>query len=521
MDASRYREHLYDLFADPGLDFEVKVDQSLDSAAEYLELPVGFFTRIDSGVQEIVRSTGDHPLIQPGESCPLDQAYCRRTIELDSPLAVQDSIASAEISDAAFETFGLGTYIGAKVVVNDEAYGTVCFADHDQRATEFSDTESQLVELLARLIGQSLERRAYEDKLDIREAELAERREIYRSVIDASFDLVFRIDTEGRFTYVSPPVEEMLGYPPERYVGDHFVSMLPDEEMIELAGELFDQVMAGQTVEEHYFPLDQRLGDPVYVDVRVTPLYDGDVDPDDRTPDDIVGVQGTAREATDRRQREQLIRVLNRVLRHNLRNDMNVISGSAELLRDRLSGDDADLARRIIETSADLVELSETARDLDKNLSEPAESERIDLGPLVRRVVGRIEAQYPEVTITNDVPETLMAYSAPRLETALMELLENAASHGGEAPAIEVGGERTDRSVVLRIEDQGPGLPEQERLVLESGEETPLIHGSGLGLWLVHWIVQSLDGSLTVREPGTGTSIEVRLPAEPPKGSPG
>lgn len=514
MDAAQYREHLYDLFADPGLDVDAKIDQALEVGADYLELPVGFFSRIDNGVQEIVRSTGDHPLIQPGESCPLDQAYCRRTIELDSVLAVQDSAESAAIAAAAVETFDLGAYIGAKVVVNDQAHGTVCFADHTERAVEFTDAESQFVELLSRLIGHCLERRAYENELEQRETELAERREIYRSVIDASFDLVFRIDADGRFTYVSPPVEGMLGYPPERYVGEHFVSMLPDQEMVELAGEIFEQVIGGQTVEEHYFPLDHRTGDPVYVDVRVTPLYAGDVTAEDRTPDDIIGVQGTAREATGRRQREQLIRVLNRVLRHNLRNDMNVINGYAELLKDRLSGDDAELAGRVLETSEDLAKLAETARDLDQILSEPADAVQTDIVPLVRRTVQRIDDQNPDVTISLDLPETLMAFCAARLETALAELLDNAASHAGEDPVIEIEAERSDGWTVLRIEDQGPGLPEQERVVLESGEETPLIHGSGLGLWLVHWIVQSLDGSLRVREDGVGASIEMRLPAE-------
>lgn len=515
MNASRDREQLYDLFADPSLEVDAKIDRALDIGTEYLELPVGFFTRIHSGVQEIVRSTGDHPLIQPGESCPLDQAYCRRTIEIDSPLAVQDSAASAAISDAAVETFDLGAYIGAKVVVNDGAHGTVCFADHAQRETEFNDAESQFVELLSRLIGQALERRAYEDELEQREAELAERREIYRSVIDASFDLVFRIDANGKFTYVSPPVEELLGYPPEQYVGEHFVSMLPDQEMVELAGQMFEQVMAGETVEEYYFPLDHRTDDPVYVDVRVTPLFAGDVPPDDRTPADIIGVQGTAREATGRRRREQLIRVLNRVLRHNLRNDINIISGYAELLRDRLSDSDAELAGRIVKTSEDLAKLAETARDLDQNLSEPADTEPTDLVPLVQETVEGLKDRYPSVTVSMDLPETLPAMSAPRLEMALLELLDNAAKHAGEEPTIDILGERSAGRTVLRITDDGPGLPDQERVVLESGEETPLIHGSGLGLWLVHWTVQSLDGSLHVRDDGPGASIEVQLPAPP------
>ena len=62
------------------------------------------------------------------------------------------------------------------------------------------------------------------------------------------------------------------------------------------------------------------------------------------------------------------------------------------------------------------------------------------------------------------------------------------------------------------MSDSGPGLPELERAVLETGEETPLIHGQGLGLWLSYWIVTTLDGEIEVSEAAQGTTIEIRLP---------
>lgn len=157
-----YRSKIYDIFADSDDHVHEKTHRALETGTAHLDLPVGFFTRIDHGVQEIVRSTGNHPLIQPGETCPLDRAYCRRIVEIESPLAIQDATDAAAVSDAALDTFDLGTYIGAKVVVDGEPYGTVCFADTETRDEEFSDSESYFVELLARLAGQALEGRAYE-----------------------------------------------------------------------------------------------------------------------------------------------------------------------------------------------------------------------------------------------------------------------------------------------------------------------------------------------------------------------
>lgn len=110
-------------------------------------------------------------------------------------------------------------------------------------------------------------------------------------------------------------------------------------------------------------------------------------------------------------------------------------------------------------------------------------------------------------------PETAVVDSAPRLETAVWELVDNAAKHAGEAPDIEIGIQETETHYELSVRDDGPGLPELERSVLESGEETPLVHGRGLGLWLVYWIVTGVDGTVSVTEPREiGTTIELRLP---------
>ena len=143
------RERLYDVFSGQSTDVETRVDRALAIGSEQLGLPIGFLTRIEGGTQEIVQAVGDHPSIQPGNACPLEEAYCRRTVEIEGLLAVQDATASPAISETAVRSFGLGAYIGASVTVNDETYGTVCFADQDERTEEFTDAETHLVESLA------------------------------------------------------------------------------------------------------------------------------------------------------------------------------------------------------------------------------------------------------------------------------------------------------------------------------------------------------------------------------------
>ncbi|MFB6137218.1 MAG: ATP-binding protein [Halobacteriaceae archaeon] len=527
MEPRSARERLYQAFAAPEREVDRKIRRALELGTAYLDLPIGFFTRVEDGVQEIVHATGDHPLIQPGETCPLEQAYCRRTVEVESPLAVEDAAVSTDVSDTAFETFDLGAYIGARVVVDGAVHGTLCFAAEAERDAPFTRDELYFVELAAGLAGQALERRAHGRELAEREAALDEQAEVYRAVVEASFDLVFRVDASGTYSYLSPATTSLLGYDPAHFEGEHFATMLPGPEVVETAESLFADVLAGETVEAEYFPLAHRSGRTVYVDLRVTPLYEPGVPAEERTAADVVGAVGTARDATDRHRRERLVGVLNRVLRHNLRNDVNVIAGYAETVRDHLSGEVRDYAERIVATADRLAAVSDTARELESTLRSEPEMARRDVVPLVTRPAEQVAERHPEASVTVDAPDAAAAWTAPRLETAVWELVDNAASHGGEHPEVTVevvdgapaadgaGGDDGEGTVLVRVTDDGPGLPEQERTVLVAGEETSVVHGSGLGLWLVYWIVQSVEGELRVRDVASGPCIEIRLPEEP------
>ncbi|MCU4926464.1 ATP-binding protein [Halobacteria archaeon AArc-dxtr1] len=512
MDAATYRAQIYDIFTSPTEDLERQIHRALELGTEYLDLSLGFLTRITADRQEILQTVGDHRLIQPGESCPLEQAYCRRTIDLESPLAIQNATISSAVSEVAVQTFNLGAYIGAKVIVDGETYGTACFADDNPRDESFTDGEQFFVELIARLSGQALEQQSYENRLTEREKQLNEQEEIYRAVVDSSFDSVFRTDTDGSFTYVSKSVRELLGYSPAELEGRPITVTHPDAETTDWAWEKISQVLDGEPAEARDFPLETKSREIVYTDIRGVPIYDGGVPESERTPDDIVEIQLMVRDASRRRQREGLISVINRVLRHNVRTEMSVIRGYADILSDQLDDERAERAALIYGAASRLHNLAESAQQIEQNRNLSVELEPLDLVPVVDRIAAEYRLRHPDGSITVTTPETAVAKTHSRVEAALFELVGNAAKHGGDPAAIDLEVQVTDVQVVIRVSDDGPGLPESERAVLESGEETPMIHGEGLGLWLSYWLVTTADGKIEVVESETGTTIEVRLP---------
>lgn len=204
--------------------------------------------------------------------------------------------------------------------------------------------------------------------------------------------------------------------------------------------------------------------------------------------------------------------VLNRVLRHNLRNELAVIRGYTEMMA-RGQGNN-EFSKIVLDNIDELLELSLKARELDKVVGRTPEQYSLDLRALTYSVVQEVERAYPKANISVDCPDDIVIKALPSLEQAMQELVENAAKHAGEAPTIKVGVEVVPNAVVLRVADDGPGLNEQDAAVLRTGTETPLVHGSGLGLWITHWIVTSHDGTVDLVEVDEGTTVVVTIPRQ-------
>jgi PAS fold. len=164
-ESRRAIQQLYAVSSDRDQSFEEKIETLLELSCEYLDLPNAFLTRIDDDTQHIELAHATHPALQPGESCPLEEAYCKRTIELDRLLTIVDPTDEGLTDDPAYERFGLGTYIGGRVEIDGELYGTLCFADTDAREEAFSEIQQTFVELLTRWVSYELERQRARSQL--------------------------------------------------------------------------------------------------------------------------------------------------------------------------------------------------------------------------------------------------------------------------------------------------------------------------------------------------------------------
>ena len=225
-----------------------------------------------------------------------------------------------------------------------------------------------------------------------------------------------------------------------------------------------------------------------------------------------LGYTVVFQDVTDEIRRERRLEVLNRFLRHNVRNEGVVIQARADLLAEELAGDHADHAETIGTAVDRLVESGTKARTLSEVAADDEALVTVDLHRSVTAVVdGLADEHGGEVTVS--VPETLSLTTQPDLLDVVVEnLLENALAHVDD-PAVTVAATSDGDEVVLTVSDDGQGVPDHELAVLERGRETDLDHGSGIGLWLVRWATTALGGTLSI-DASDGTTATVRLPRD-------
>lgn len=216
--------------------------------------------------------------------------------------------------------------------------------------------------------------------------------------------------------------------------------------------------------------------------------------------------------------REQRISVLNRVLRHNIRNELTIQLGHLELLREQSTAS-MDTHLETIEGSIRRIQrFADQARLVDRTLRDPGRVEPVALSSAIDRAVASVASEHDSAQIDTAVPEetlTVRTIDRELLEWVIAELLENAIVHGGASSnQVTIRVQSADPMATIQVLDDGPGIPQAERNAVQSSVETALEHGSGVGLWLARWTAERSGGTLTFGERNGRHAVSMSLPLQ-------
>ncbi|WP_049983431.1 PAS domain S-box protein [Halorubrum sp. BV1] len=230
-------------------------------------------------------------------------------------------------------------------------------------------------------------------------------------------------------------------------------------------------------------------------------------------------------DVTDQKRHEQKLRqaneeleMLNRVVRHDIRNDMAVILGWAEFLEEHVDDTGSDHLTKILTSGKHIVELTEIARDYVETITS---EETVEIKPTPVRSVLDTEItlrqeSYPDADIhtVGSIP-CVEVQANEMLSSVFRNLLNNAVQHNDkDRPVVEVLAEEHADNVEIAIRDNGPGIPEsRQETIFGKGEQSIESSGTGVGLYLVQMIVEQYGGDIAVRNADTeGAVFTLRLP---------
>ncbi|NHN46328.1 PAS domain S-box protein [Halostella sp. JP-L12] len=326
---------------------------------------------------------------------------------------------------------------------------------------------------------------------------------LFDNIPDAVVEVRFR-DGEPIVQSVNPAFADVFGYDPAAIIGESLNDHILLPEQRGDARALDDEAREKGVVRREIRRL--TADGPRQFLFRGLPYRDED--------ENLYGF-GIYTDITDRQMRHRQLQVLNRVLRHNLRNDLNLVVGYAEQIADAATKETvADYVDALTTTVEELVALSNKAREAEDVLEAETDSSWVDASAVAADAVARYRRRYGDAVIDFDGPIETRVAGDERLTVAVENLLENAIEHhpaSGDdgAPRVRVSiDDAVDGRVALRIADDGAGIPEHEReVVTGEAEITPLQHASGLGLWLVAWIVDAYGGDVEFGESDLGGAV--------------
>lgn len=327
---------------------------------------------------------------------------------------------------------------------------------------------------------------------------------VYKEAFRSTANPAVLTDTTFTIRDINERGEEFLGYGAEEIIGQSATILTDDQALYE---EIMEELMEDEPW-EGVFKARRKDEEIVLGQGSAAPVYAGG---------DKKGYIAMFIDTTKERRYEHASKVLSRLLRHDLRNDLNVLYGRVQQAKARSEDEDAlenlSIAEQMVRQT---INKAEKARDFRELLEEAHEISnrpvRLDmiLNDRVVQLVDEFEQAdfrfkpFPEIRVVAD----------ELLPHAIESVLENAVIHNdSDMPIVEIEVNDRRSNVIVTVRDNGPGIPEgEEDLIFGREEVDQLHHGEGLSLFFTDRVIDSYGGEIWVaKDFDEGAEFNIRL----------
>lgn len=504
---------LHDITSRHNLPFEEKARALLALGREQFAMPIAILSRVDGEKSVVVEICAPENVLARGAVLNLDQALCCNVLQASEPRSCER--VSRTFHHPALGSQPLGSYLCMRVEAEGAVYGVLNFLSAAPRTTPFSETDKEILKLMAQWLEVEIERQRIE----------AHARKL-SSALEQSADAVIIANRDGVIEYVNAAFEAITGYAKADAVGNTPGILRSGRHDEEFYRRLWKTILRGESFHDAFINRSKD-GSLYYEEKTITPLTDAQ--------GNVTHFVSTGKDVTKRRLMEERSRTrqaelahasrvnamgeMTTTLAHELNQPLAAIVNYAQgsIRRVRAGGMKEDELLGALDRIATLGnqagEIIRRLRDFLRK-GKPMRA-RVDINHIVREAVdlANLEARRKHITVRLDLGDGLPPVLADplQIQQVVLNLVHNAieAIDQAQCPQREVivqtAGDAKDGVEVI-VRDTGPGIAADDAERLFETFYTTKPAGLGMGLSISRSIIDA-HGERLEAMPGPGGAV--------------
>lgn len=495
-------------------------DYALEQAVLLTSSTIGFFHLVSDDQKTIILTTWNSEALKNCTAAfashyPIDQAgIWVDCVRFKKPVVCNDYQTAPNRKGIPEGHTPIQRFISIPVM--EEGKARIIFGVGN-RAENYDEQDVLQVQLVANELYKIIRQRRANEALRASE-------ERFRLILDFTYDWEFWKDEDGTILYCSPSCQRITGYSAADFINDPALLLKivhPDDR--HLMEKHRDRVNNTREVDSLEYRVITRTGELRWIGHVCRPVSISGGKP--------YGRRASNRDITENKQMEEQLthsremKLLGQMaagVAHEVRNPLNAILAITEALFKDI-GPNSAYQPYLEHIRSQVTRLSNLMKDL-LELGKPIHSESFDV-EVFREILSNIHNLWQEtkfakthklsLIVPSEVEKILIKTDSLKLRQIILNLLENAAQNSPNGSAIEFRVEALNRgSCIIKIGDQGTGIPEECLNRVFDPFFTTRAGGTGLGLSLVKNFVESMGGKVAIwnNDPPPGCTVKVTLP---------
>ena len=330
----------------------------------------------------------------------------------------------------------------------------------------------------------------------LKDKELKEYKEKLESIIRTAVEIIYTQDTDEKISFISPSVKKVLGYEPEDLIGRRIKELIHEDDIHLYKKAISELNETGEPITGSVKRMKHKSGDWVWIKVNRSPITDEE--------GEIKAILGVMEDYSKKREDDErivqfneLLKLINKILRHDLTNNLFIIRTALEHYRNVKEETWLDSISTKIDGSLNLIE---QMKSLESIVSRGGSLRIVD----IREVIERVRSGWD---IYVEIECTSRAMADDAFYSVIENLIRNAVVHG-KTDRMTFRCMEEDDKIVLDAIDYGVGIPDDIKSdIFTETYKWCRSAGSGLGLYIVKRTVERYGGSIEVLDNRKGGAI--------------